>query len=199
MYQLEMNSPKLHSNWLCFLIMSLLQREVFLMDEDYTCLQVKEQVFQSVVRDCASLIKQQLQILLQGPLFHQLCVGSEVSSTRHSFPLVSPHLSPIRKLLVGEVCVSLEHCYSNLSIKVTVVVHNHLRWVRGCLIPSSDNLHEHESQSSGRRLLDKFQFWDLRDPVSEVSGIFSNRDICFLSLELQPRATTRACSVWRVC
>lgn len=31
--------------------------------------------------------------------------------------------------------------------------------------------------------------------MSEVSGIFSNRDICFLFLELQPRATTRACSV----
>lgn len=47
MYQLEMNSnsPNLHFDWLCFLIMSLLQREVFLMDEDYTCLQVKEQVF----------------------------------------------------------------------------------------------------------------------------------------------------------
>lgn len=46
------------------------------------------------------------------------------------------------------------------------------------MIFSRGNLHDHESYSPGRRLLDEVLFCDLWDPVSEVSAIFSNLDTC---------------------
>lgn len=65
---------------------------------------------QNIVRNCAGLVKQRLQVLLPDPRFHQPQIVDWVSSTRQNFSLVKQVLSPIKELLVtAKVYMPLLH------------------------------------------------------------------------------------------